>query len=170
MRAGRLPFPVATVLATIVTLLPAGAQVPGLRAGYVTIGEGVTSQSLDDDMEVASRMFSLGDFAEICAEARATLARLGSSVPRVQLFVGQPFLVGSLKTVALDAAGAVLQKVPVMVEVRAPQGMFDSRGDAFSPLVDGTLIATRPGPFRFRIRTICNGSVAETFVSAEISH
>ena len=144
----------------------AGRQGPGLRAGYVYVGEGFSSQAPGDGIEVAYRMFSVPDFAEICPKARAAeVVRLRSQLPRLRLRVGEPFVRARLKIVALDGSGAVLPRVPIAVEVNGPPNVLVSPTNTNA---DGSLTATAPTQVRFRIRTICNGSGAETFVPADV--
>ena len=144
----------------------AGRQEPGLRTGYVIVGEGFSSQAPADGIEVAYRMFSVPDFAEICSNARAAeVVRLRSQSPRLRLRVGDPFVRARLKIVALDASGAVLPRVPIAVEVNAPPNVLVSPTNTNA---DGSMTAMAPTQVRFRIRTICNGSGAETFVPADV--
>jgi hypothetical protein len=117
-------------------------------------------------MEVGFRLFSAPDFDSFCSPARATdVTQLRSSSPRIRLRVGDRFPLGSLKIVALDAAGAVLPKVPVEIEVDERPDVFELRSDK---IADSLLTAKSPGQVRLRIRTICNGSKAETFVPADV--
>ena len=144
----------------------AGRQGAGLRGGYVYVGEGFSSQAPGDRIEVAYRMFSVPDFVEICPKARAAeVVRLRSQLPRLRLRVGEPFVRARLKIVALDAYGAVLPRVPIAVEVNGPANFLVSPTNTNA---DGSLTATAPTQVRFRIRTICNGSEAETFVPADV--
>jgi hypothetical protein len=141
-------------------------QRPGLRAGSVIVGEGFSSQAPGDGIDVAYRMFSVPDFAEVCRKARAAEAvRLRPQLPRLRLRVGEPFVRARLKIVALDASGAVLPRVPIAVEVNGPPNVLVSPKNMNA---DGSLTAMAPTQVEFRIRTICNGSSAETFVPADV--
>jgi hypothetical protein len=137
-----------------------------VRSDYVHVGEGLASQGPGDSIEAEYRMFSVPDFDAICGKARAAdVARLRSDTPRVRVRVGERFPLRSLKIVALDASGAVLPKVPIAVEVAIRPSLFELRSDR---IADGSLTATGSGRTRFRIRTICDRSRAETFVPVDV--
>lgn len=152
----------------------AGGQA-GLRPDYVHIGQGVTSVAPGADAEVASRMFTMYLLDEACRNSRAgDVVRLRAE-PSLALYVGEPFSPGSLKVAALDAAGALLPKVPIAVELKSPLGAFDKRspwGESGQlqqdVLASGALMPLRPARVTFRFRTICPGPEADVFVDADI--
>jgi hypothetical protein len=143
------------------------AQAPGIREGYVIVGEALSSAYLDEPIEFASRMFSLGNMGAFCRESRAgDISRLRYEGPPLQLRVGEPFRPGSLGIVALDASGAVLQRVPVAIEVRGPADAFAR--DNLQRVDDPSMTPTMAARVRFRVRTICNEGSAEAFIPADI--
>lgn len=164
--------PIAGLSGLVVAAAIACAAAPvresqDVRRDYAQVGEGLSSQGPEDSIEAGYRMFSVPDFDAICRQARATeVASLRSRSPRIRLRVGDVFPLRSLKIVALDASGSVLPKVPIAVEVETRPNVFDLRSDR---IAYGSLTAISPGRVRFRIRTFCERSKAETFVPAEIT-
>jgi hypothetical protein len=63
----------------------------------------------------------------------------------------------------LDAA--LLSKVPIVVELKSPSGVFDKGRDAFASEV---LVPVSPARVTLRARTMCRGSAAAVFVRADI--
>lgn len=154
------------MLATAATL--AGRQQPPvpLPDGY-TIGEALSSSSPEDSIEFSRRMFTVPDLNSRCPKARASeVVQLHSEVLPLRLRVGQPFRPGSLKIVALSASGAVLPNIPLGIDVSGPEAIFSREN--LDKLPDGSMTPVTPAHVQFRVRTICPGGYAETFVSADI--
>ena len=149
-----------------------------VRADYFHVGEGVSSSAPGADAEFASfRMFTIDTLDEACRNSRAEdVVRLRARSSRLTVYVGEPFSPGSLKVAALDAAGALLPKVPITIELKSAVDAFDARepwGEsgqrrANGLLIAGALMPLTPARVTFRFRTICPGPAAEVFVDAEI--
>jgi hypothetical protein len=145
-----------------------GRQGPPFLAGYVNVGEALSSPRAEDSIEFAARMFSVPDMESLCHTARAAeVVQLRSDVSHLRLRVGEPFQPGSLRIVARDASGAVLPNVPLAVEVSGPPNLFAREGLAHI-VEDGSIIPRMSASVRFRIRTICPGAGADTFVRADM--
>jgi hypothetical protein len=158
---------IVTVMVGIAAPL-AGRQGPPPLADYVTIGEALSSPRPEDSIEFAYRMFSVPDLEPRCRSARAAeIVRLRSERSHLQLHVGEPFRPDTLRIVALDTSGAVLPNIPLMVDVNGPENVFAR--DDLQVVPDGSITPLIPTSVWFRIRTICPGAGAETFVSADIS-
>src|ERR687886_9699 len=114
-------------------------------------------------------MFSARDMESLCRAARAAeVVQLRSEISRLRLRVGESFRRGSLRIVARDASGAVLPNIPLAVEVSGPPNVF-ARENLAQLVEDGAITPRIPTAVRFRIRTICPGVGADTFVPADIS-
>jgi hypothetical protein len=168
------------VVASIIgcAAVPVAGRQTALHADYVYIGEGVSSAAPSADAEFASRMFTMYLLDEACRSSRAgDVVRLRAQPSRLTLHVGEPFSPGSLKIAAIGAAGALLPKVPIAVELKSPLGVFDAR-DPWGKsgrlqqdlLAGGALMPLSPARVTFRFRTICPGPAAEVFVGADIRH
>jgi hypothetical protein len=144
----------------------AGRQGPPPLADYVIVGEALSSPRPEDSITFRYRMFSVPDLEPLCHRA-AEIVRLRSEISRLRLHVGEPFRPGSLRIVALDASGAVLPNIPLMIDVNGPQNVFAR--DNLQNVPDPSITPTTPTSVRFRIRTICPGPGADTFVPADIS-
>jgi len=146
-----------------------GRQGPPLLPGYVIVGEALSSARAEDSIQFAARMFSAPDMESICCTARAAeVVQLRSEVSQLRLRLGEPFRPGTLRITARDASGAVLPNVPLAVEVSGPPNVF-ARERLAQLVEDGSIIPRSPASVRFRVRTICPGAGADTFVRAEIS-
>jgi hypothetical protein len=145
----------------------ASAQGPGIREGFVHVAQGLTSPTTGDGIDAAYRMFSLPDMQSVCDKAHAhAVTQLRAVTSRVQLRVGRPFSLSSLKVVALGASGSLVRQVPIDIEVEeAWPAILDLQSDH---IADAWLTPLRAGKFRFRIRTICDGKGAETVITARV--
>jgi hypothetical protein len=147
-----------------------GRQGPPLLPGYVIVGEALSSARAEDSIQFAARMFSAPDMESICRTARAAeVVQLRPEVSQLRLRLGEPFRPGTLRITARDASGAVLPNVPLAVEVSGPPNVFARERLAQLVDEDGSIVPSRPASVRFRVRTICPGAGADTFVRAEIS-
>lgn len=170
--ASRTPWCSGVAMATAIlgTAAPlAGRQGPPPLPDYVIVGEALSSPRPEDSIEFAGRMFSAPDMESLCRTARAAeVVQLRSEVSRLRLRVGEPFRPGSLRIVARDRSGAVLPNIPLAVEVSGPPNVFAN--EKLAQLEeDGAITPRTPASVRFRIRTICPGAGADTFVPADIS-
>ena len=143
-----------------------GSQGPPPLADYVIVGEALSSTRAEDPITFSYRMFSVPDLEPLCRRG-AEIMQLRSEISRLRLHVGEPFRPGSLRIVALDASGTVLPKIPLMIDVNGQQNVFAR--DNLQNVPDGSITPTTPTFVRFRIRTICPGPGADTFVPADIS-
>lgn len=110
-------------------------------------------------------MFSVPDMPVRCAQAEK-VTRLRATTRTVQLRVGRLFPLSTLKVVALESSGSVVPQVPVAVEVEdVSPSILDFPSDhlQFGP------VPIRPGNFKFRVRTICEGTGAEIMVKAHVA-
>lgn len=147
-----------------------GRQGPPLLPGYIIVGEALSSARAEDRIQFAARMFSAPDMESTCRAARAgEVVQLRSEVPQLMLRLGEPFRPGTLRITARDASGAVLPNVPLAVEVSGPPNVFARERVAQLVDEDGSMVPSRPASVRFRVRTICPGAGADTFVRADIS-
>jgi hypothetical protein len=154
-----------TILCAAVPPLGGSQGHPPL-ADYVIVGEALSSLRPEDPITFSYRMFSVPDLEPLCRRA-ADIVRLRSETSRLRLHVGEPFRPGSLRIVALDASGTVLPKIPLMIDVNGPQNVFAR--DNLQGVPDGSITPTTSTSVRFRIRTMCPGPGADTFVRAGIS-
>jgi hypothetical protein len=133
---------------------------------FVTVAEGVTSASRSIGIDAAYRMFSLSTFAKTCKESRRPF-RLASPNTVVSLRVGEWFSLRRLMIVGLDRTGHVLRPLPIGVEVEDTNPpILNLRTDMIS--VGRGLLPIRTGRFRFRARTICEGTSADIFMQAVV--
>ena|ERR1700680_315879 len=144
--------------------VPAFAQADVLP-DFGTVGEGFTSPSRSAGIDAAYRMFSLSTFATTCKESKRP-SRLASPNEAVTLRVGEWFPLHRLIIVGVDRTSPVLRPLPIMLEVEATNPpLLNQRTDMIS---DGRLLPIRTGRFRFRARTICEGTSAEIFIQAVV--
>ena len=147
--------------------VPLAAGQAGIRPGYVHLGEGLSSAAPGADIAFAfHRMFTIYTMDEACRASRVgDVVGLRAEPRRLTLHVSEPFSPKSLKVATLDASGRLLPRVPIVVEVKVPPGVFNMRQDVL-----GTtgLVPLSPGQATFRVKTICPGPAAEVFVEAEI--
>jgi hypothetical protein len=144
--------------------VPAFAQADVLP-GFVTIAEGFTSPDRGSRIDAAYRMFSLPTFAKTCRESERPFT-LTTPNGAVTLRVGERFPLRRLIIVAVDQTGHVLRPLPITIEVEAAKPpLLDLRSDLIS---DGRLLPIRTGKFRFRARTICEGTSTDIFIQAVI--
>ena len=144
--------------------VPAFAQAKVLP-GFVTVAEGFTSPSRSGGIDVAYRQFSLPTFAKTCKESGRPFT-LTTPNCAVTLRVGEWSPLRRLIIVAVDQTGHVLRPLPITIEVEAAKPpLLDLRSDLIS---DGRLLPIRTGKFRFRARTICEGTSADIFIQAVI--
>jgi hypothetical protein len=172
----RSGFVVAFVIGS--ATVPRAGRQADVASGYFHVGEGMSSAARGDDAEFASfRMFTIYELDEACRRSRAgDVVRLRAQRSRLTLHVGEPFSPGSLKIEALDAAGTLLPRVPIAIELNSRFGVFDARDwgqsgqlRANELLINGALMPLSPERVRFRFRTICSGPAADVFVDAEIT-
>ena len=153
------------ILATTATL--AAHQGPPPLPDDFTIGEALSSPSLEDSIKFSWRMFTVMDLESRCRTARAAeVVQVRSEVLPLRLPVGQPFRPGSLKVVALNASGAILPNIPLMIDVSGSEKIFAREN--LDKLPDGSMTPVTPAHVRFHVRTICPGTGAETFVEVDI--
>ena len=129
-----------------------GNPTAAAATAYVVIAEGLTADSADGAMVTEPRMFSTPDLPTRCSHA-SSLARLAAT-DRVNVRIGEPFSLGALRVVALDGAGAIIPRVPVVIEV---EPVSPPILDLSSERLERGPIAMRPGAFMIRVRTICPG-------------
>jgi hypothetical protein len=165
-RCGRIARVVAglAVFGALPQLSALASHQVGARDDFGHVAQGLTSSRPTETIEAGYRMFSLPDFKSVCENAHsAQVTKLRPSTSRIRLRVGKPFTPSALKIVALDASGSVLPKVPIAIEVELWTKVLDGKSEHIS---DGTVTPVRPGTFRFRIRTICEGPAVEIFIDA----
>ena len=144
--------------------VPAFAQAKVLP-GFVTVAEGFTSPSRSGGIDVAYRQFSLPTFAKTCKESGRPFT-LTTPNCAVTLRVGEWFPLCRLIIVGADRTGHVLRPLPISLEVEATNSpLLNLQSDMIS---DGRLLPIRTGKFRFRARTICEGTSADIFIQAVI--
>lgn len=155
----------ATVLLCAVPF-PARPQA-GVLPGFGTVAEGFTSQDRTTGIDAAYRMFSLSTFGKTCQESQRPF-RLTSPNGTVTLRVGEWFPLRRLIVVGEDRTGKVLRPLPIMIEVeRKDPPLLNLRADMISD--ERGLLPIRPGKFRFRARTICEGVSADVFIPAMVN-
>jgi hypothetical protein len=137
------------------------------NGAFLTIAEGLSSGPQDRGIQAGHRMFSRPNLLKICAKA-ATPAKLENNGPAVGMLVGKWFSLGDLRVIAKDVNGNRLPPVPLMLEVDKGAGSLFN----FEPemLQSDRVLPTRPGTFRFRIRTACPGTSVETFIEATVGN
>ena len=144
--------------------VPAFAQAD-LLPGFVTIAEGFTSPNRSSGIDVAYRMFSLSTFAKTCKESGRPFT-LTTQNSAVTLRAGEWFPLCRLIIVGADRTGHVLRPLPIYLEVEATNSpLLNLQSDMIS---DGRLLPIRTGKFRFRARTICEGTSTDIFIQAVI--
>lgn len=153
----------AAVLFSALTL-PAFAQADVLP-GFVTVAEGFTSPNRSSGIDVAYRMFSLPTFAKTCKESQRPFT-LTTPNSAVTLHVGEWFPLRRLIIVGADRTGHALRPLPITLEVEATNSpLLDLQSDMIS---DARVMPIRTGRFRFRARTICEGTSADVFIQAVV--
>jgi hypothetical protein len=146
------------------------AAVPALPQGvalkdFATVGEGFTSSTRNVGIDVAYRMFSTPIFPKVCGESERPF-RLAAPSGTVALHVGEWFSVRRLIVVGEDRRGNVLHPLPLSVEVETKDPpLLNLSADMIS---DGRLMPLRTGAFRFRVRTICDGTSSEVYIEAVV--
>lgn len=138
------------------------------RAGdFVDIAEGLTSSSAKAGITVAYRMFSLPDMPSVCEAAHANqVVSLRAVSARVKLQARHGYPLSNLKVVAVDASGSILPRVPIQIQVeQVSPAIIDTRSDR---LQGSVVMPARPGHFRFRVKTACGSSDAQTVVVADV--
>jgi hypothetical protein len=144
--------------------VPAFAQAE-LLPGFVTIAEGFTSPNRSSGIDVAYRMFSLPTFAKTCKESGRPFT-LTTPNGAVTLRVGEWSPLRRLIIVAVDQTGHVLRPLPITIEVEAAKPpLLNLQSDMIS---DARVMPIRTGKFRFRARTICEGTSTDIFIQAVI--
>jgi hypothetical protein len=142
--------------------VPAFAQAD-LLPGFVTIAEGFTSPNRSSGIDAAYRRFSLPTFAKTCRESERPFT-LTTPNGAVTLRVGEWSPLRRLIIVGADRTGHVLRPLPITIEVEAAKPPL-LRSDLIS---DARVMPIRTGKFRFRARTICEGTSADIFIQAVI--
>jgi hypothetical protein len=139
---------------------------PDVRWDCGVVAEALTSSTADDTIEAGYRMFSLPDFADVCKAAHAAdVVRVRPLQPQIRLQAGRPFDPNVLKIVALDALDVIVPRVPIAVETELWSPVLET---STPHVADGTVTPQRPGTFKLRIRTLCDGPVAEAFIDVEV--
>jgi hypothetical protein len=145
--------------------LPARPQADVLPE-FGTVGEGFTSPNRTTGINADYRMFSLSNFGETCKTSRSPF-RLSSPNRIVTLRIGEWFPFRRLIIVGVDRKGDILPSLPISIEVEQKEPpLLNLRTDMIS---DGRgLLPIRTGRFRFRARTICDGTSADVFIQAVV--
>lgn len=155
---------VPIILIFCLKAVPAPAQGVVLK-NFGTVGEGLTSSTRIAGIGVAYWMFSAPTFPKVCAESERPF-RLASPSRAVALHVGEWFSLRGLIVVGEDRRGNVVHPLPISVEVEAKDPpVLNLRPEMIS---DGRLMPLRTGAFRFRARTICDGTSSEVYIEAVI--
>jgi hypothetical protein len=153
----------AAVLFSALTL-PAFPQADVLP-GFVTVAEGFTSPNRSSGIDVAYRMFSLPTFAKTCKESERPFT-LTTPNSAVTLGAGEWFPLRRLLIVGVDRTGHVLRPLPISLEAETTNPpLLNLQSDMIS---DARVMPIRTGKFRFRARTICEGTSADIFIQAVI--
>ena len=139
-------------------------QGPDVNWDYAQLAEGYTSEFVGGPIEGAYRMFSLPDFAEVCARARASDVRTLHAAPRIDARIGVPIPYAHLKVDALDKLGVLVPKVPIAIESYAWSEVLETQSDR----IEESVTPKQAGTIRLRIRTICNAPGGETFVTIDV--
>jgi hypothetical protein len=135
-------------------------------AGYLTVGEGLTVASTNEEMQAAFHLFpAVPGLAARCmgtpGVARLTAAR------QARLRLEEPFALKSLDVAALDASGSIVASVPVTIEVEemTPPILY-----FFENRLQHGPTAHSAGSFRFRVRTMCPGPRIDVTIPARAVH
>jgi hypothetical protein len=164
MSAGPLKTLAAAAVLLCAAALPARPQAAVLP-DFGTVGEGFTSPNRVEKIRTEYRVFSLPNFNKTCQESKPPF-RLASQNRLVTLRVGEWFPLIRLIVVGEDRRGNVLRPLPIMIEVeRKEPPLLNLRTDMIS---DGRLLPIRTGRFRFRARTICEGTAADVLIQAVV--
>jgi hypothetical protein len=159
-----LTKPALVVVLLSAMAVPAFAQ-GDVLPGFVTVVEGFTSANRTTGIVAAYRMFSLPALAKTCEEA-ARPFKLVAPNAAVPLHLGERFPLSRLVVVGVDRTGHVLRPVPIMIEVDSTNPLLlNLRTDMIS---DGHIWPIATGKFRFRVRTICEGTSADVFIQAVV--
>lgn len=136
---------------------------PGSVFGHVA--EGYTSEDRLHGVHTAPKMFLAPD--NVCATA-SRAATLWSPQERIELRVGEPLPIDRLVVVARDETGAVIQRVPIRIEVE----VFDPPllNHFSNAMPENHLHPLMPGTFRIRARTICDDVPVSVEIPAIITH
>jgi hypothetical protein len=130
---------------------------------FGTVAEAYTSPDAGTGVNAAPRMFLVPD--NVCATAPRPAA-LHAPSDAVELHAGQPFPFNSLVIVARDEAGAVLPRVPIVIEVeRIAPPLLNAQSNA---MPENHLHPIRPGSFRIRARTWCGDKPVQVDMPAVV--
>ena len=119
---------------------------------WMTIAESLTSNH--GPATVAYRLFSAPDFVELCSHPQPV--KLKAPGKKVQVFVGEPFVLSALQVTAHDKTGQKLDKVPLTIEVEEGNPVVFGRQAIQNNW--NVLTPLRAGVLRFRIRALCGDS------------
>ena len=138
------------------------------RAYYVRVAEGLTSPSLTETMQVAPRMFGASDLTTACQSPRR-IARLEAPSRTLELRVGEPFALNTLRVVAVGEAGTAMADVPVAIEVEEVNPPLVQLRSDDPDLNAGRLRSVGSGIVRIRVRALCTSTPAELNLTARIA-
>jgi hypothetical protein len=133
--------------------------------GFSAVGEGFTSLTRNVGIDIAFRMFSTPTFPKVCAESERPF-KLTAPNGTVALHVGNWYSLRGLIVVGEDRRGNVLRPLPISVEVETKDPeLLNLRSDMIS---DGRIMPLRTGAFRFRARTLCDGTSSDVYIEAVV--
>jgi hypothetical protein len=165
MMTGSLKTFAATAFVLCGAALPARPQADVLP-DFGTVSEGFTSPNRTTGIDAAYRMFSGSNFDKACEGSKVPF-RLVSPNRLVTLRVGEWFPLSRFVVVGEDRSGDVLPSLPIMIEVeRKEPPLLNLRTDMIS--TGRGLLSIQTGRFRFRARTICEGTSAKVFIEAVV--
>ena len=135
---------------------------------YVRIAEAFTAPTLGESIRL-ERRFTDGERVQAC-RAPVRIARLDVVPSSLKMVSGARYELSSLTIVAVDEAGELVPRVPVVVEAEETVPSRVQLPSDDRDLAEGRLLALAPGKFHVRIRTMCPvGPTAERIVKGRVT-
>jgi len=137
-------------------------------AHYVRVAEAFTAPTLNESIRLQRRLTDT-ERVQAC-RAPVRIARLEVLPSSLQMVSGRQYELSSLSVVAIDEAGELVPRVPVMVEAEETMPSRVQLPSDDRDLAEARLLAVAPGKFHVRIRTMCPvGPTAERTVSGRVT-
>jgi hypothetical protein len=135
---------------------------------YVRIAEAFTAPTLSESIRL-ERRFTDSERVQAC-RSPVRIARLDVVPSSLQMVSGARYELSSLTIVAVDEAGELVPRVPVIVEAEETVPSRVQLPSDDRDLAEGRLLALAPGEFHVRIRTMCPvGPTAERTVTGRVT-
>jgi hypothetical protein len=148
-------------------LLTAGCALRSPRA-YVRVAEALSSAHLNEVIHVALPRLTPQQLEQGCRLNTRHIVRLDAPSTNLQMELGEPFVLGGLRIIAVDDANVAVRGVPLAIEAQdqAPPVLELRRDDP--DLNRGALRTVNTGEFLLRISTLCGVPGAATTLNVRV--